>query len=38
LKARGGPGIAVIVSTYERPDALDAVLQRYVTAGSGGAG
>ncbi|MDE2664360.1 MAG: glycosyltransferase [Gemmatimonadota bacterium] len=27
MKARGGPGIAVIVSTYERPDALDAVLR-----------
>ena len=27
MKAHGGPGIAVIVSTYERPDALDAVLR-----------
>ncbi|MCY3598777.1 MAG: glycosyltransferase [Gemmatimonadetes bacterium] len=27
MKARGGPGIAIIVSTYERPDALDAVLR-----------
>lgn len=27
MKAPDGPGIAVIVSTYERPDALDAVLR-----------
>lgn len=27
MKAHGGPGLAVIVSTYERPDALDAVLR-----------
>ena len=27
MKAPDGPGIAVIVSTYERPDSLDAVLR-----------